>query len=306
MTDYLEIRPEVADALAAGQPVVALETTVLAHGLPYPCNVEAARRMAAAVHTAGALPGLIGVLDGKVRVGLEVEEIERFATAKDVAKVSRRDLAAVLAQGRWGATTVAATMACAALAGIRIFATGGIGGVHRGGQDSLDISADLAELARTPVAVVCAGAKSILDLSRTLEVLETNGVPVVGYGCDEFPAFFTSGSGLRLEARLDTPQAAAALLHAQWGLGLSSGIVIANPPPANAALDPDLVERWVGQALDEAARSSVRGGAVTPFVLARLAELSEGRTVDTNLALLEANAGVAGAIATAYAALTRH
>ncbi|MFQ5774912.1 MAG: pseudouridine-5'-phosphate glycosidase [Kiloniellaceae bacterium] len=304
MSDYLDIRPQVAAALAAGRSVVALETTLLAHGLPPPHNLEAVRRMDAAVRAAGAVPATIGVLDGKVRVGLDAGEIARFATAKDVAKVSRRDLAAVLAGKACGATTVAASVACAALAGIRVFATGGIGGVHRGGERSLDVSADLSELARSPVAVVCAGAKAILDLPRTLEVLETAGVPVIGYGTDEFPAFFTRRSGLALDARVDTPEEAANLLRAHWGLGPGGGVVIANPPPAEAAPDSDSLERWIEQALATAQAQGVRGKAVTPFVLARLAELSGGRTVAANLALLEANARLAGQIAAACAAPT--
>jgi pseudouridine-5'-phosphate glycosidase len=302
MNEYLHVRPEVADALAAGRAVVALETTVIAHGLPYPGNLEAARRMAAAVRAAGAVPAAIGLIDGRVRVGLSEAEVERFARTRDAAKVSRRDLGPVLAGGGLGATTVAGTMVCAALAGIRVFATGGIGGVHRGGEASLDISADLMELARTPVAVVCAGAKSILDLARTLEVLETDGVPVVGYGTDELPAFYARRSGLRLEARVDSPAEAARLLRAHWGLGLRSGIVIANPPPDDAALDPAQAEAWIDRALAEARDQGVAGKDVTPFMLDRLGDLSGGKTGAANLALLEANARLAGEVAVAYAA----
>jgi pseudouridylate synthase len=310
MTEYLDVRPEVTDALALGRAVVALETTVIAHGLPYPGNLEAARRMDAAVRAAGAIPATIGLIDGRVRVGLSAAEVERFAHAREslpgAAKVSRRDLGPVLAAGGLGATTVAGTMVCAARAGIRVFATGGIGGVHRGGADSLDLSADLMELARTPVAVVCAGAKSILDLPRTLEVLETNGVPVVGYGTDELPAFYARRSGLRLEARVDDPMEAARLLRAHWGLGLSSGIVIANPPPADAAFDPDQAEAWIDRALAEADEQGIAGKDVTPFVLDRLGALSGGKTGAANLALLEANARLAGEIAVAFAGEGEH
>ena len=303
MTEFLDIRPEVAEALAAGRAVVALESTVIAHGLPAPRNIEAARGMAAAVRDAGAVPATVAVLDGRVRVGLSPAEVERLATADAVAKVSRRDLAAALAYQGLGATTVAATMACAARAGIRVFATGGLGGVHRGGERSLDISADLTELARSPVAVVCAGAKAILDLPRTLEVLETNGVPVIGYGTHEFPAFFSQSSGLTLPAQVDTPEAAAALLRAHWGLGLDGGVVIANPPPEEAALDAAVIEPLIARALADAEADGVRGGAVTPYLLARLAVLSDGRTIEANVALLAHNARLGGQIAAAFAEL---
>lgn len=304
MTELLDIRPEVAAALAEGRPVVALETTVLAHGLPPPHNLETARAMERAVRAAGAVPATLGLIGGRVRVGLDGAELARFADPDEpAAKVSHRDLGPVLAAGGLGATTVAATLACAARAGIRLLATGGIGGVHRsgpaGGADRLDVSADLTELARAPVAVVCAGAKAVLDLPRTLEVLETQGVPVLGYGCDDFPAFYARRSGLRLEARVDTPMAAAAALRAHWRLGLPGGLVIAVPPPAATALDVEELEPWIGQALAEAAAQGVAGQAVTPFLLARLAALSAGRTLAANLALLAHNARIGGEIAAA-------
>ncbi len=305
MSGFLDIRPEVAAALGRGRPVVALETSLIAHGLPAPQNLATARAMERAVGEAGAVPAAIGLIDGKVVIGLSHEEIGRFATERGIAKASLRDLAPLLARGGTGATTVAATLACAARAGIRVLATGGIGGVHRGGERSLDVSADLTELARAPVAVVCAGAKTVLDLARTLEVLETNGVPVLGYGTDEFPAFFARGSALRLEARVDTPEAAAAVMAAQWGLdsagGLPGGLVIAVPPPEDAALDPAVLEGWIARALAEAAARDVTGKDVTPFLLARLAEASGGRTLVANVALLEHNARLAGQIAAAYA-----
>ncbi len=303
MEGLLDVRPEVAAALEQGRAVVGLETTVIAHGLPAPENLETARAMQQAVRAAGAVPAAIGLSEGRVRVGLTGEEIARLASAGDTLKVSRRDLARVLAERRAGATTAAATLACAARAGIRVLATGGIGGVHRGGERSLDVSADLGELARSAVAVVCAGAKSILDLPRTLEVLETHGVPVLGFGSEEFPAFFARGSGLALEARVDDAEAAAAVMRAHWGLGLGGGMVIAVPPPEAAAIDMGRLERWTEQALGEAEAGRIRGKEVTPFLLARLAELSEGGTLAANVALLQQNARVAGRIAVAHAGL---
>jgi len=304
-TRYLHILPEVAAALAEGRPVVALETTVIAHGLPQPHNREAAARMDEAVRAAGAVPAFIGLADGRIHVGLDAALLARFADeASDIAKLSMRDLAPALVAGVPGATTVAATLVCAARAGIALFATGGIGGVHRGGADSLDISADLIALARTPVAVVCAGAKSILDLPRTLEVLETQGVPVVGIGTDVFPAFYARRTALPVAARSDDADHAARLIDAHRALRPDGGIVFANPPPAAAALDPEALEVWTDRALREADEAGITGPELTPFVLARLAELSGGRTVTANLALLEDNARVAGAIAAAYAALS--
>jgi pseudouridine-5'-phosphate glycosidase len=310
MTDPLDIRPEVAQALAEGRAVVALETTVIAHGLPAPRNLETARAMEAAVRAGGAVPATIGLMDGRVRVGLDAAELARFADPGENAdKVSLRDLGPVLAAGGLGATTVAATLACAARAGIRLLATGGIGGVHRSGAqggglpERLNISADLTELARAPVAVVCAGAKAILDLPRTLEALETLGVPLLGYGCDEFPAFYARGSGLRLEARVDSPAAAAAVLRAHWDLGLPGGLVVAVPPPRDVALDVAELEAWIGQALAEGQAQGIAGKAVTPFLLARLADLSDGRSLTANTALLENNARLGAEIAAALAAL---
>ena len=302
MTARLELSDEVAGALAAGRPVVALESTVIAQGLPRPHNLEAARRMDAAVREAGAVPALIAVLGGRPTVGLGAAQLERLASGEGFVKASRRDLARLVAGGGNGATTVAATMALAHQAGIRVFATGGIGGVHRGGEASLDISADLAELARTPVAVVAAGAKTVLDLPRTLELLETLGVPVVGYRTKELPAFYTAESGLALEGCVESAQEAARLIRAHWALGLASGLLIANPPPADLALPAGLLEDWIAEALDQAAAAGVAGKAVTPFLLARLAALSGGRTLTVNVALLESNARLAGAIAAALAA----
>lgn len=305
MHEYLSIHAEVAEALQARRPVVALESTLIAHGLPHPRNVETARALEAVVRAGGAVPATVAVLDGRIRVGLEDADLERLATAPGVLKLSRADLPAALAAGADGATTVAATMIAARLAGIAVFATGGIGGVHRGAETTFDISADLEELAHTRVAVVSAGAKAILDLPKTLEYLETRGVPVVGYGTDRFPAFYTRDSGLGLAHRLDTPEAVARLLRAKWQLGLEGGVLIANPIPAEAALDPAQVEAALSQALAEADAQGVTGKAVTPFLLARLEALTGGASVAANTALLENNARVAAAIAVAYAALQR-
>jgi pseudouridine-5'-phosphate glycosidase len=303
MNPYLDIRREVADTLAAGKPVVALESTVISHGLPRPHNLETARRMEAAVREQGAVPATIGLLKGRLVVGLSMEEIQLLASAEQVAKASRRDLSAVLSGKKLGATTVAATMFISAQAGIRVFATGGIGGVHRGGQDSFDISADLTELARTPLAVVCSGAKVILDLPRTLEVLETLGVPVVGYGTNEFPAFYAKETGLTLDYRVDAPEEAARLMNVHWGVCLSSGIVFANPPPAGSALPRLEVEALIETALDSAAKAGIHGKDVTPYLLDHLAKESRGRTLETNMALLVQNARVAAQIAASYSAL---
>ncbi len=300
--DVLSAAPEVADALDAGRPVVALESTIIAHGMPYPRNLETARAVAAAVRAHGAVPATIAVLDGRIRVGLDDAALERLATAPDIAKLSRRDLPVVLARGGDGATTVAATMICAHLAGIAVFVTGGIGGVHRGAERSLDISADLDELARTPVAVVCAGAKAILDLPKTLEYLETAGVPVIGYGTDEFPAFYCRSSGLAVGHRCDTPAEVAAVLRAQAALVYPGGAVIANPIPPSAALPEAEVEAAIGRALAEAEARQVHGKDVTPFLLDRLAAITDGRSLDANVALVEANARLGAAIAVALAA----
>ena len=306
MNPYLDVRPEIVDALAAGSPVVAFESTVISHGLPRPHNLETARKMEAAVRDGGAVPATIGLLEGRLIVGLSRAEIELLAIAERVAKVSRRDLAAVLNSRQPGATTVAATMIIAAQAGIRVFATGGIGGVHRGAQNSFDISADLPELARTPVAVVCSGAKVILDLPRTLELLEMLGVPVVGYSTSEFPAFYAQESGLTLDARVDTPLEAARLIAKHWSLGLNSGIVICNPPPASAVLPRKQVETFIEAALKSAEVAGIQGKAVTPYLLDHLAKASGGRTLQTNIALLINNARVAAQIAVAHSSLVQN
>jgi len=299
----LLIREDVATALRAGRPVVALESTVIAHGLPRPQNLETARAMEAAVREEGVVPATIAIMDGRLVAGLSSEQLATFAATDGIVKVSRADLAAALAARQTGATTVAATMLIASRAGIRVFATGGIGGVHRGAELSFDISADLPEIARTPVAVVCAGAKAILDLPRTLEVLETFGVPVTGFRTIKFPAFYVEDSGLPLQTRVDTPVEAAHLMRIHWEMGLSSGIVFCNPPPSASALRKQEVDAWITQALQSAAAAGIRGKAVTPYLLNYLAKASHGQTLETNIALLVNNARVAAQIAKAYSAL---
>jgi len=297
MPDWLELLPEVASALAAHRPVVALESTVITHGLPRPLNLDLARQMEAEVRQAGAIPATAALFNGRLRLGLSDDELEALASASAVEKVNRRDLGPAAAAAKTGGTTVSATMFIAHAAGVQVFATGGIGGVHRG--DSGDVSADLPELARTPVAVVCAGAKSILDLPRTLEWLETAGVPVLGFGTDEFPAFFSRESGLRVSARVDSPEQAARVLQAHWGIGLASGALVCVPCPESDALPAASVEEALGRAMESAEAAGVRGKELTPFLLARLSEISGGATLRANLALLRQNARVAAQIAAA-------
>lgn len=299
--DFLDLSPEVADALAGNRAIVALESTIIAHGMPYPRNVETARAVEAIIREEGAVPATIAVLDGRLTVGLDDEALERLGRATDVAKLSRRDLPSILARGGDGATTVAATMIAAHLAGIRIFVTGGIGGVHRGAEESFDISADLEELARTPVAVVCAGAKSILDLPKTLEYLETRGVPVIGYGTGSFPAFYSRSSGLALSQRCDDPAEAAAILRAQAALGYPGGAVIANPIPAADALPAEKMDAVIGQALREAEAKGIAGKDVTPFLLGRIVEITGGKSLEANIALVKHNARIGARIAVALA-----
>jgi len=303
---HLDVAPDVAAALAAGRPLVALESTIITHGMPWPKNLETARAVEATVRENGALPATIAVIGGRIRVGLDDETLEWLAQAsekagEDVMKLSRADLPFAIAAGRHGATTVAATMICAALAGIRVFATGGIGGVHRGVEETMDVSADLEELARTPVCVVCAGAKAILDLPRTLEALETRGVPVIGYRTDALPAFWSRSSGLPAPLRLDTPEAIAALVTAKRELGLDGGVLVANPVPEEAEIPREEIDGHIATALAEAAARRVSAKAVTPFLLGRLVELTDGRSLATNVALVRNNAALAARIAGALA-----
>ena len=301
---YLDIHPDVAQALAEGRPVVALESTIISHGMPYPQNVETALRVEAQVRAHGAVPATIAILGGRLKAGLSPEHITQLGRAgAAVTKVSRRDVPFIVARGGIGATTVAATMLVAAMAGIRVFATGGIGGVHRGAAQSFDVSADLQELARSPVAVVCAGAKAILDLRLTLEYLETHGVPVVGYRTDRLPAFYTTDSVLQVDYRLDSAREIAQALHAKWAMGLAGGMVVANPVPAEHAMPQQQVDAAIAQALREADEQGIGGKQSTPFLLARVAALTGGDSLATNIALVLDNARLAAGIAVELQAL---
>ena len=298
------VSPEVAEALAAGRAVVALESTIITHGMPFPENLATARAVEAVVRANGAVPATIAVLDGRLCVGLTDAELARLAeaaTTGDVAKASRRDLPALVARGATAGTTVAATMYLAHVAGVRVFATGGIGGVHRGAETTFDVSADLDELGSTPVAVVCAGAKSILDLPKTLEVLETRGVPVVGVGTDEFPAFFSRTSGLPVDHRVESPEELAALLAAHHDLGLRGGVLVANPIPEADALPAEEIDARIDEAVADAERAGVTRKEVTPYLLARINELTDGRSLVANIALVKNNAAVAARTAVALA-----
>jgi pseudouridine-5'-phosphate glycosidase len=297
MTIDIAYSPEVAEARASGAPLVALESTIITHGMPFPQNVETARAVEAAVREAGAVPATIAVMSGRLHVGLQEAELDALAQARRVAKLSRADLAVCLARGGTGATTVAATMIAAARAGIAVFATGGIGGVHRGAEQSFDISADLAELAQTPVTVVAAGAKAILDLPKTLEVLETYGVPVIAYGQDDFPAFWSRSSGLPAPLRMDTPAQIAAAHSMRAALGLPGGQLVANPIPAADEISRDTLAPLILRAQADAAAAGITGKGVTPYLLQRLYELTGGASLTANIALVLNNARLGAAIA---------
>jgi pseudouridine-5'-phosphate glycosidase len=299
MQAFLQFSPEVQAARAAGKPVVALESTIISHGMPYPQNVQTAREVEQVIRDAGAVPATIAIIDGRICIGLASDQLELLGQSKDAIKVSRRDLAYVLAQKKLGATTVAATMICAQLAGIEVFVTGGIGGVHRGAETSFDISADLQELAQTSVAVVCAGVKSILDIGLTLEYLETHGVPVVSVGQAAFPAFFTRDSGFKADFQLDTPEEQARFIRTKWQLGLQGGVVVSNPVPETSAMKGEEIDAIIIQALREAGEQGVKGKLVTPFLLARIKELTGGRSLVTNIALVKHNALVGAQLAVA-------
>ena len=295
----LHLSSEVRTALDEGRPVVALESTIVAHGMPWPDNLQTAQAVENTIRGEGAVPATIAILDGKICIGLDATQLERVARDGTLVKASRRDLAYVVSQGLSAATTVSATMICAHLAGIKVFVTGGIGGVHREASQTFDISADLQELAHTPVAVVCAGAKSILDIALTLEYLETHGVPVLSCGQDNFAAFYCQDSGHRADQRLDDPAQQAALLRAHWALGLHSGVVLSTPVPHAHALPPDEVQNWIDQALHDARAQGIRGKAITPFLLARIQGLSQGRSLAANKALVLNNAQVGARLAVA-------
>lgn len=303
LINYLDIKPEVAKALKEGKAVVALESTIISHGMPYPMNVETALKVEEIVRENGAVPATIAILNGRLKVGLTTEEIETLGSGKNVIKTSRRDIPFIIANKADGATTVASTMIIASLAGVKIFATGGIGGVHRGAQETFDISADLQELAHTDVAVICAGAKSILDIGLTLEYLETQGVPVVGFGTDELPAFYTRKSGFGVDYRVDSADQIALALKAKWDLGLSGGVVIANPIPEQYEMDYDDITNAITEALKELKEKGVKGKESTPFLLGKVKEITGGASLDSNIQLVYNNAKVAAEIAVELAKL---
>lgn len=300
---YLDIKEEVKHALERNLPVVALESTIISHGMPYPQNVEMAKRCEEIIRENGAVPATIAIINGRIKIGLTDEDLNLLATSKNVAKVSRRDLAKVISTKQIGATTVASTMICANMAGIKFFVTGGIGGVHRGYEETLDVSADLDELGRTNVNVICAGAKSILDLPRTLEYLETKGVPVVGYQTDYLPQFFTRESEYKLNLRLDTPVEIAEMIKTKDELELSGGVLITNPIPEESSMDKKYIDSLIDKAINEANEKHIIGKDVTPFLLAKIVEESGGKSLEANIALVYNNAKVGAQIAKAYSNL---
>ena len=303
LNQYLDVSPEVQAALEAGKPVVGLESTIISHGMPYPKNVETALLVEQTIRDAGAVPATIAIIGGRLKAGLTHDEIEYLGKAgRGVAKASRRDLPVLVGRGMDGATTVATTMLIANMAGISVFATGGIGGVHRGAETTMDISADLEELAQTPVMVVCAGAKAILDLGLTLEYLETKGVPVIGYGTEELPAFYTRRSGLKVDARSDSPEDLAAIFRAQRGMGLKTGMLVTNPIPEQYAMDEDVINTAIDQAVRESVEQGVKGKDITPFLLARVVELTGGDSLESNIQLVLNNARLAAKTAAALCA----
>jgi len=304
MDQYIDIKPEVAEALAAGRPVVALESTIISHGMPWPQNAETAFAVEETVRANGAVPATIAILGGKLKAGLMKDEIEYLARkGQAIPKASRRDLPVLCARGADGATTVASTMIVAAMAGIRVFATGGIGGVHRGAETTMDISADLEELAQTPVLVICAGAKSILDLGLTLEYLETKGVPVAGFGTDELPAFYTRTSGFGVDFRVDTPEELAAVFAAERALGYKGGLLCTNPIPEEYSMPADVINAAIDQAVAESVAQGIHGKAVTPFLLARVKDITGGDSLEANIRLVLNNAALAAKTAAALCAM---
>ena len=300
---YLDISEEVQSAIAQNRPVVALESTIISHGMPYPKNVETALNVEKIIRDHGAVPATIAILNGRLKVGLSPAEIETLGQAKDVVKASRRDIPFIIAKGLNGATTVASTMILADLAKIRVFATGGIGGVHRGAETSFDISADLIELSQTNVAVICAGAKSILDIGLTLEYLETHGVPVIGYQTDELPAFYTSKSGFGVDYRVDNPEELAAAIKAKWDLHLDGGVIVANPIPKAYEMDPKMIDDAIKEAVRQQFAAGVKGKESTPFLLAKVKELTGGDSLESNIQLVYNNAKVGAQLAVALSEL---
>lgn len=297
----LDVKKEIAEAIKEGKPVVALESTIISHGMPYPQNVAMAKHCEEIIRENGAVPATIAIINGRIKVGLSEEELELLATSKQVAKVSRRDMAKVIAKKEMGATTVASTMICAKMAGIKFFVTGGIGGVHRGYEETMDVSADLEELAITDVNVICAGAKSILDLPRTLEYLETKGVPVVGYGTDYLPQFFTAESEYKLNLRLDTPEDIAEMIKTKEELDLGGAVLIVNPIPSEDSMDKKYIDGLIDEAIAQANRDGISGKDVTPYLLAKIVEESEGKSLKANIALVYNNAKLGAKIACAHA-----
>ncbi|GBF11007.1 pseudouridine-5'-phosphate glycosidase [Tepidibacillus sp. HK-1] len=301
----IHIKEEVKDALASGRPVVALESTIITHGMPYPANVETALEVERIIREQGVIPATIAIINGVTKVGLTEKEIKDLAKEKYVVKASRRDLPVILAKKLSGATTVAGTMLVARMAGIKVFVTGGIGGVHRGATETMDISADLQELAKTNVAVVCAGAKSILDIGLTLEYLETQGVPVLGYQTKQFPAFYTRDSGFNVDYQVESAEEMANIMNIKWNMGLDGGIVIANPIPAEHALDENYINQKIRDALKESVENKIIGKEITPFLLSKLEEITEGKSLTANIELVKHNAKVGALIATEYAKLNK-
>ena len=301
MNKYLDVKPEVAEAIVAGKPVVALESTIISHGMPYPQNARTALSVEQIIRDCGAVPATIAIIGGRLKAGLTPEEIEYFGKkGPKIAKASRRDVAVLCARGEDGATTVTTTMMIADMAGIRVFATGGVGGVHRGAETTMDISADLEELASTPVMVVCAGCKSILDLGLTLEYLETRGVPVIGYGTEILPAFYTRESGFRVDYRMDTPEEIARAFRIKNDMGLRGGMLVTNPIPEEYSMDPAIINQAIDEAVEEARRKGIHGKETTPFLLARIKDLTGGDSLDSNIQLVYNNARLAARIAAAY------
>ena len=307
LNKYLDVSPEVAQALAAGKPVVALESTIISHGMPYPQNVETALAVEQIIRDNGAVPATIAIIGGRLKAGCTKEEIEhlgKMGTA--IAKASRRDLAMLCARGQDGATTVTTTMIIAHMAGIKVFATGGIGGVHRGAETTMDISADLEELAHTPVMVVCAGAKSILDLGLTLEYLETHGVPVIGYGTEELPAFYTRKSGFKVDYRIDTPEDLAKTFYVKQDMGLGGGMLVTNPIPEEYSMDANVINKAIDEAVDEARVKGIHGKETTPFLLAKIKDLTGGDSLASNIQLVFNNARLAAKTAAELAKLAKN
>jgi len=305
MSDCIDILPEVKEALDKGSAVVALESTIISHGMPYPDNLTCARECESIIRENGATPATVAILDGRIKIGLSDEQLETFAVSKDIVKCSRRDLPYIIAAGKNGAATVSATMIMASLAGISFFATGGIGGVHRGAEDTMDISADLTELCTTDVCVISAGVKSILDIGRTLEYLETQGVPVVAFGQDEFPAFYTRESGHEAPLRFDTPLDVAKMMKVKWELGLKGGAIIGNPIPVQHAMPKEEIDEAINTALQKASNLGIKGKEITPFLLDAIRKITGGSSLKANMHLVQNNAKLAAEIATEYASLQR-